>query len=318
MEFMEKNYVEHKEDVQTINQYVANTPEMFVRNAEQQYRASVCRIVREVADSHRRIIMLAGPSASGKTTTSLILREEFARLQMQTLVISLDNFFKGRELAPLLPNGQYDYECLEALNVEQMQRCLMELIKTGATSLPVFDFIAGQPRTQRNEVEITDRHVVVVEGIHALNPAVTDHLPSEALYKVYISVKQGVTYEGKELLSAHDIRLLRRLVRDYQFRGSSAENTFSMWTQVREGEKQYIRPFRRTADATLNSIHMYEPCVLKDVAIPLLDEVGEDSSYYQKARRLERALGKFVSLPSSLIPNNSLVREFLGDSVYYE
>lgn len=318
MEFMEKKYVEHKEDLAAINQYVSGTPEMFVRNAEQQYRSSVCQIVEQTVAANKRIIMMAGPSASGKTTTSLILKEEFARLQRKTLVVSLDNFFRGREQAPLLPNGQYDYECLEALNVELMQQCLLDLMETGVTHMPVFDFVTGQPGPQLERVKITDRHVIIVEGIHALNPAVTDHLPAEALIKVYISVKQGVTTEGRELLSAHDIRLVRRLVRDYQFRGSSAQNTFAMWSQVREGEKKYIRPFRRTADVTLNSIHMYEPCVLRDVAIPLLAQVGIDSPYYQKARRLETALGRFVPLPETLVPRNSLVREFLGDSVYYE
>ena len=318
MKYIEKKYCKHIEGLEDVNKNARHFPGEFIMSAETSFRESLDDIV-EIAlnDRNFKIIMIAGPSASGKTTTSKILCEEFQKEGVGSLLISLDNFFKGRGQAPLLPNGRFDYEAVEALNVEQMQGCLLSLMEKGFSDMPKFDFTTGQQIENFRRVTIGSGDIVIVEGIHALNPIVKSNLPADRLLNVYISVKQGVKDGEKTVLTHEDIRLIRRTVRDYKFRSNGPEGTMEMWEQVVKGEKKYIQPFKRSADVTINSIHMYEPCVFGQMLNPILKTVPEASEYYEKCVYLYDALSKFEQIPVERVPDSSLLREFLGGSKYY-
>ena len=215
-------------------------------------------------------------------------------------------------LAPRLPDGEYNYESVEALDVEAIKQCLLDIITTGRFSVPSYNFALGRPTGQPRLYQLGEGDIVIVEGIHGLNPLFTRELPQGSCVKLYVSVKQQIKSANGDVISPMDLRLVRRIVRDVQFRDTTPERTLSMWDQVVEGEDRYIRPYRLSADYTVNSIHIYEPCVMRTVAIPLLRAIAEDSPYYRKARDLEARLMRFEPISASLVPENSMLREFLG------
>ena len=320
MKHIINSYNRHTERLEDINKYARECPDEFIANAEHQYRKSILDIVDVVCecDSCYKMLMLAGPSASGKTTTAKMIIEEVEKRGKHASLISLDNFFKGREQAPLLPNGKFDYESIEALNIGQMQKCLSDLIKQGYSDIPIFDFLKGAQNEQLERMTLKDDEIVIVEGIHALNPITCGALPQDKLLKIYVSVKQGVRINDKDdLLTYADIRLIRRIVRDRQFRNNSPEGTMNMWEQVIASEKVNIQPFKRSSDVVINSIHMYEPCVFGSMLIPLLETVPEDSEHKKELNRLHDALLEVVEIPIEKVPDSSLLREFLGKSRYY-
>ncbi len=307
-------YIHYTERLRHINNAVLNSPAELIRQMEEQY----AKRVNEIADfvmstgSGRKLIMLSGPSSSGKTTTANMLVSRVKSSGANAVCLSLDDFFKGEGLAPQLPDGKYDYESVYALDIDLMKQCLTELLEKGGTMMPRFDFAAKGPAPERYPLNVGDNDVIIVEGIHALNPIITDCLPSERMVKIYISVKQGIKEGDEVVISAHQIRFLRRLVRDYQFRGSSPERTFEMWPQVLRGEKLYISAYKRLATVTINSIHIYEVNAIADKAIEILSAIPENSPYYAESQEYIRRLALFENLDEGLIPENSLIREFIG------
>jgi len=312
-------YIKYTERISHINDSAKYAPKELISQMERQYR----KRIEEIADflfyngeRCNKLLMLAGPSGSGKTTTATMLCERLDWLGTKARRISLDEFFLGEGKTPLLPDGTPDYECVEALNIPQMQQCLLDLINKGECMMPHFSFVNNRPDDELVHVKLEENEVVIVEGIHALNPVVTGCLPDNRMLKVYISVKQGI-YEGdEEILSAHDIRLCRRMVRDMLFRGCSPEGTLDMWPNVIAGENKYIQPFKRLADVTINSIHIYEPCVISQIALPLMKRVSESSVHYEQVRELQEKLERFEQIPAALVPYNSLLREFIGGGIY--
>ena len=303
-------YVNHLEQ---INDAALTAPAQMIEEVEEAYHNNLHNIARQVKrHGTYRIIMLSGPSSSGKTTTAHMLQRELSELGMESTIVSMDNFYLGANQAPLLPDGTYDYEAVEALNVPKAKECLSDLLENGWCDMPVFDFQTRRPADYTRRLELEDHAVVIIEGIHALNPVFTQHLPQERVMKIYTSVKQGIKDANGTVISPMDLRLVRRLVRDYHFRNTSQERTFSMWPNVVAGENKYIRPYRHTSDITVNSIHIYEPCVLRNHAIPLLRAIAPDSPYFQKARELEARLMRFEPILDSLVPEDSMLREFLG------
>ena len=307
-------YIHYTERLRHINNAVLNSPAELIRQMEEQY----AKRINEIADfvmstgSGRKLIMLSGPSSSGKTTTANMLVSRVKSSGANAVCLSLDDFFKGEGLAPQLPDGKYDYESVYALDIDLMKQCLTELLEKGGTMMPRFDFAAKGPAPERYPLNVGDNDVIIVEGIHALNPIITDCLPSERMVKIYISVKQGIKEGDEVVISAHQIRFLRRLVRDYQFRGSSPERTFEMWPQVLRGEKLYISAYKRLATVTINSIHIYEVNAIADKAIEILSAIPENSPYYAESQEYIRRLALFENLDEGLIPENSLIREFIG------
>lgn len=303
-------YVNHLEQ---INDAALSAPERMIEEVEEAYHNNLFNIARQVVRRGKcRILMLSGPSSSGKTTTAHMLQRELAELGEDSVIVSMDDFYLGANQAPILPDGTYDYEAVEALNVPLAKQCLSDLLLTGRCDMPVFDFHNRKPADYTRPLELKDNAVAIIEGIHALNPVFTQHLPRERVMKLYTSVKQGIKDANGTVISPMDLRLVRRLVRDYYFRNTSLERTFSMWPNVVAGENKYIRPYRHTSDVTVNSIHIYEPCVLRNQAIPLLRSIAPDSPWFQRARELEARLMRFEPIDSDLVPEDSMLREFIG------
>lgn len=310
-------YIKYINHLEQINDGAVNCPERMIGEVEDSYHEHLHSIARNIRERHEnvRIVMLAGPSSSGKTTTARLLCRYLSEFGGKAHIISLDDFYRGRGLAPVLPNGNYDYESVEALNVERVIDCLKAVTSAGSFSMPRYNFSLGRPEETERQYVIGPGDVVIVEGIHGLNPVFTRGLPAESCVKLYVSVKQQIKDANGEVISPMDLRLVRRIVRDIQFRSTTAEHTISMWPEVVEGEDKYIRPYRISADYTVNSIHIYEPCVLRTVAIPLLREIAADSPNYRKARDLESRLMRFEPVSAALVPENSMLREFLGTSM---
>lgn len=317
MEKLAAKYVAYRNSVEEINRSVRTDADGFVRKAEADYQNNIAGIAREIASESPacRLVMLAGPSSSGKTTTAHLLKKALEEIGVGSVSISLDDFYLGESLAPMMPNGKRDFECLEALDVREIQECLSELVRSNRSMLPVFDFEQHVPYPHRRQVVLHDREVAVVEGIHALNPILIRALPEFRVHRIYISVKQGVCDCSGEVLGPNAIRLIRRIVRDYHFRRTSPEATLSMWPNVMSGEYRYIKPFRADADTTINSFHAYELSVLKEPAVKLLSTVPGDSPQHAAAVKLIDGISHFEPLDPVLVPKDSMIREFIGGGI---
>ena len=307
-------YIKYINHLEQINDAAISNPKRMIEEVEGSYREHLRNIARNISERPApvRVVMLSGPSSSGKTTTAHLLRDYLAQFGVRAEIISLDDFYLGRGLAPKLPDGSYDYESVAALNVDRIRDTLHKVVGSGEFSVPQYSFTLGRPDGPEREYKLGPTDLAIVEGIHGLNPVFTKDLPEESCVKLYVSIKQQIKDVNGEVISPGDLGLTRRIVRDIQFRNSPAENTLSMWPQVVEGENRYIRPYRISADYTVNSIHIYEPCVLRTVAIPLLRAIAADSLYYKKARDLESRLMRFEPVDPALVPKGSMLREFLG------
>lgn len=311
------NFIEYPNELSRINTAAAS-PEAFISNTENAYYQNILDIAQNIAEDNNgcKLVMLFGPSSSGKTTTSHLLETAFHDIGIGSTIISLDDFYRGERQAPLLPNGQHDYESIDALNVPEIETCLLNLVEKNRCDMPVFNFDIRMPYPHRRHVILKEQDIAIVEGIHALNPVVTNQLPADKFKKIYISVKQGIMDGETELFSATRMRLLRRIVRDYNFRGTKPERTLSMWPAVMEGERKYIMPYRSEVDYTINSLHLYEVCVLKNQAIPLLQSVSPASDHYNLAQKLIHNLSEFEPISSEFVPKRSIIREFIGGGIY--
>ena len=309
-------YIKYINHLEQINEGAIKNPEKMIDEVEDSYHEHLRNIARNVSERHEpvKIAMLSGPSSSGKTTTAHMLQHYLRTFGIQAVIISLDNFYRGKDEAPLLPDGTRDYESVEALDIPKLKTCLFDLVETGCFSVPRYNFFLGRPEETEQRFELRDHDMVIIEGIHALNPVITSELPKESLITLYVSVKQMIKDANGEVFSPLDLRLVRRIVRDIRERSTTAERTLSMWPSVVRGEDSYIRPYRITADYTINSIHIYEPCVFRTMAIPILREIPLDSPNYNRARHLESRLMRFEPVPITLVPENSMLREFLGAS----
>ena len=300
--------------VEKINEMAQLDPETMVREAESRYHERLETIAVKIFDNEKkRIVMLAGPSASGKTTSAKLISDKLERLGAKAFIVSLDDFYKNQSQAVIDDNGNPDFETVHALDIDLIHRCFDDIISRGETELPVFDFTKGERAERNRYISLDKDDVIIVEGIHALNPLITQALPSENLMKLYVSVSSRITDENDEvIMSKRDLRFVRRLVRDYHHRASSVERTYELWRSVLKGEDKYIFPFSHMADERIDSIHAYEPCVFRSLAIPMLESVEASSEYYTDARRMIERLELFVPLDTSVIPKTSLLNEFLA------
>lgn len=292
----------------------ASEPESFLAECTGEYLGKVKSLAERVfIDNGKKIILLAGPSSSGKTTTASIMSRCIEAFGGKAYTVSLDDFYKSRSMGyPLDENGKPDYECVEALDIEFLHTKLSELITNGKASLPRFDFGSGERINGFLTINLEENDVIIVEGLHALNPVITDTLNKENLFKIYVNVSSRVYCEnGDVLFSKRDLRFIRRMIRDYKFRSSSVENTFELWKSVTRGEDKYLFPFRNLADIKLDSFHPCEPSVFAREAISLLSHT-ENPEYKENALQLSQALSLFDKTDYSLLPDDSLLREFTG------
>ena len=293
---------------------LALEPKKFLEDCSYDYHSRVSEVAEIIRnDRNKKIIMLAGPSCSGKTTTAKLLSDMLIKKGSRAYTVSLDDFYHPRSVGyPLDENGKPDYECVEALDIELLHFCFGELMKNGGADFPVFDFHSGERINNAKKVELSENDAIIVEGLHALNPVITGALDENGLYRVYVSVSSRVYEEnGEVLLSKRDLRFVRRIVRDYAFRSTSPERTFEIWQSVMKGEDKYLFPFEGNADIKLNSFHPCEPCVLSEKAVRLFSAVTNDE-YREKAGLIIDKLNRFINIDYSVLPADSLLREFTG------
>lgn len=289
-------------------------PQVFIESCEARYNNKIGNIAQLIADREiSEIVMIAGPSSAGKTTTANKLRSTLLQKGINSYIISLDDFYLDNKDAPLFPDGTPDFESVEALDIRCFQEKMKELLYNAETELPEFDFVTGSRKPEYKKLKIAPTDVIIVEGLHALNPVITDVLPKDRLLKIYINVSSRIyNNKGSIVLNKRNMRFIRRLVRDSKFRNSPVEKTYKMWIKVRYGEDTFLFPFRDNADIKINTIHLYETCILKEAAIELLSMVKKDSEFYSESQRLIRALEQFPVIDKALVPDNSLMREFIG------
>ncbi len=311
----------NRADVETVghlNDQICNgsvSELVLVQEAEQERK--IGEIAKEIVNrGNVKFVMIAGPSSSGKTSFSHRLSIQLRTLGKTPHPIALDDYFVDREFTPRDENGDYNFECLEAMDVNGFNEDMVKLLDGEKVELPTFNFKTGKREYRGNFKQLGPDDILVIEGIHGLNAKMSYALPEESKFKVYISALATLNLDMHNRISTTDGRLLRRMVRDARTRGSSAQRTLQMWASVRKGEEENIFPFQEEADVMFNSSQLYELAVLKTYAAPLLYQIPKDAPEYHEARRLLKFLDYFLNMPSESLPNNSIAREFVGGSCF--
>ena len=267
-----------------------------------------------VVEGHKRVVLIAGPSSSGKTTTAKRICAELERLTGEDpLYLGTDDYFLERKDTPLGADGKPDFEGLDALDLPLFNTQMQELLAGNEADIPEFDFMTGTKVFGKRVTRLKEGQILVIEGIHSLNDLLTENIPREDKFKIYISPLTQIGMDRHNRISTADARLLRRIVRDYQFRGYSAERTLEMWPKVRAGESVNVFPYSSSADVVFNSSTVYETNMLKTVAAPLLEAIDESSEQYVEARRILNFMKYFERIGSTeAVPDNAIMREFIG------
>ena len=276
-------------------------------------------IAKEInADKDKiKIVLIAGPSSSGKTTTSRKLCMYLESFGLHPKAISMDDYFVEREETPKDENGNYDFECLEAINLKLFDEQMAKLLKGENVKIPTFNFTTGKKEYKR-EMQLSENDILIIEGIHALNNKILTNISRDKKYKIYISPLTEVNMDNHSRIATSDNRLLRRIVRDNRTRNYTVEHTLKQWPSVRSGEEKYIFPFQDESDAMINSAAIYEIGVLKTYVEPLLYAIEPESPYYEEAKRLLRIFRQFLPIPADAIPADAVIREFIGGSYFHE
>lgn len=301
-------------NIHAVNKQSADHLLEWIAGEEKRYHSEVEAVAKRVHEGkgNRHFILLCGPSSAGKTTTAGLLKSALHRLGTATHVVSLDDFYLGQGKAPVLPNGEPDYETIDALDISRLGRCLSELVMDGETRLPVFDFRLHRPLKRTVPLKLEQDAAVIVEGIHAFHPRLQEYLPPEITTRLFINTLSRFVKDGEVWLARRDIRLCRRILRDDQFRASPFSNTMKMWPQVVRGEELYMFPYADTADCVIDTTFAFEPCILKDHLLERLYKVDASEPNYATAAYLIERLCAFESLPLTALPEESMLREFTG------
>lgn len=288
--------------------------EAFIKEAEDRYNSEIRRVAEGVRESieSKSIMMICGPSASGKTTTAGKIRKILGEYGIKAPVVSLDDFYFSTEKLPRTEDGKIDFESVYGLDLELLWKCFRELIETGKADFPRYDFNIKKQIMGENHIEIGAKDILIIEGIHALNPVISEKLDKDSFINLYIEATAEFSNGDKVLLKAGDTRMIRRMVRDYHHRASSLDNTMDMWKGVIDGEDKYIRPYIHLADYIVNTSHDYEPNIFHHYLFPLLEEaLGKGSDYEETYKRLEYALDQFDDISKEYMPKDSLLQEFI-------
>ena len=292
----------------------------LIKIAEAFHENKLAQVAGCVAEANRergvRLVLISGPSSSGKTTFAKRLGVQLRVLGLNPVLISLDDYFVDREKTPRDENGEYDYEALEAIDLEQFNDHLKRLERGESVDIPRYDFISGTRQWHDNPLQLDERSVLIVEGIHGLNPALTPGVPESRKFKIYVSCFTSVALDNVSRIATSDNRLLRRLTRDYRTRGNDALSTLARWESVRRGEEKHIFPYQENADIMLNSSLFYEISVLRPFAEKILREVPDTVPEYDEARRMLKFLDNFIPIAPDEVPPTSILREFIGGSSF--
>ena len=291
----------------------------YVELCDNEFEIYFGSIIQNILSFNKvKILTISGPSSSGKTTVALKLASELSKYGTNAKIISMDNFYKNREEMPLKPDGKPNFETIDSLDIDLMIKCLNEAVKYNKTKLPKYDFKTGMRKDDYKNFTLNENEMIIIEGIHGLNPRLIDNLPNENIKSIYTTIGEKVFLPNDVIFSKRDIRLLRRLIRDYKYRAALPEFTFMLWENVRESESLYIFPYENNAHIKINSFYKYELNVVKEQALKLLMQMEKSSKYYEKSVDLIEKLSYIITIKEDFVPNKSLIREFIGgDSLYY-
>ncbi|MCD8385944.1 MAG: nucleoside kinase [Bacteroidales bacterium] len=320
-DYIEFNNIVGVRNVGELNKTVlAGRTPLLINVAEALHDKYLSRISDEITRRYHeggaRIVLLAGPSSSGKTTTTKRLAIQLMTNLLKPQMVSLDNYFVDRDHTPHDETGDYDYESLYALDLEKFNKDLCDLLDGKEVFLPTYNFKTGSREYKGDSIRLEDRSVLLIEGIHGLNPELTAHIDEKMKFRVYVSALTTLSIDDHNWVPTTDNRLLRRIIRDYKYRGSSAEETLKRWPSVRRGEEKWIFPYQENADATFNSSLIFELGVMKNYAEEILSQVPRDVPEFGEAYRLRKFLSYFLPIEEKNIPSTSLLREFLGGSSF--
>ena len=290
--------------------------EDLAKIAEMNFENNIHDLVNDIIKKKARYVLFAGPSSSGKTTTTKKVALHLRSRGYEVLVISVDNYFKNRVDSPKDKDGNYDFECLEALDLKLLNKQLKDLIAGKKVVIPEYNFTSGEKEMENEPTKLSENAIILMEGLHCLNDAMTPDLDPELKYKVYLSPFIPINVDRHNYISTTDLRLMRRIVRDNRTRATDVGKTINYWNKVRNGEEKYIFPYINNVDKILNTSLIYEVGVLKVFVEPLLYSVKSDSSAYNEARRLINFLKGFFPIPSDYVTDESILREFIGKSVF--
>jgi len=291
----------------------------IVQVAEIVQEKQIGKIADEIYQRYEsgvRVVLIAGPSSSGKTTFCKRLHLELLANTLRPHSISLDDYYLNRVDTPLDAEGNYDYESLYAIDLQKFNEDLKQILAGAKVDLPSYDFPSGTRVYRGDSIQLGDRSILIMEGIHGLNPSLVPNIPPSSIYKIYVSALTSISLDDHNWIPTTDNRLLRRIVRDHRFRGCVAKETISRWASVRKGEDKWIFPYQENADAMFNSAMLYELAALRDIAEPVLKEVSPMDDEYSEAHRLLQFLQFFKSIDQSVLPSTSLLREFVGGSSF--
>ncbi len=283
---------------------------------EAMQQNAIYEIAGNIVKHNTHIVLIAGPSSAGKTTFSHRLGIQLRAMGMRPHAIAADNYFVNREDNPKDETGNYDFECIEAVDLKLLNEDMVRLLMGKRVEMPEFNFKTGKREYNGNYLKIDKNDVIIMEGIHSLNPEMTYLLGADDKFKIYISPLNQLYIDGNTKVSTMDSRLLRRMIRDHRTRGNDVEKTLLMWKSVRKGEEKYIFPYENEADAMFNSGLLYEYAVIKPYILPLLDYVPAGSPCYQDAERLKAFVNRFEEFASDYVPLNSILREFIGGGCF--
>ncbi len=288
----------------------------IINVAEALQERKLHNITNEIVERGSKLVLIAGPSSSGKTTTSKRIAIQLMACGLHPHTLSTDNYFVNRVDTPLDENGEYDFECIEAVDTKFFNQQMNALLNGEEVELPRFDFPSGERKFEGRTLKIGPEDVIILEGNHALNPILSQQIPEEQKYRIYVSALTTIALDDHNFVPTDDIRLLRRLLRDCRYRGYSALETIRRYPSVGRGEEKWIFPFQETADATFNSALLYELNVIREQVMPILEQVSEREPEYSEASRLRKFLRYFTPVPARQVPPTSLLREFAGGSSF--
>ena len=309
--------IQNFSSVGELNEHIAGgRGEKIIRVADLLHDKKIGQIADEVAEKRGilKVVLIAGPSSSGKTTFAKKLSTQLRVVGFNPIEISLDDYYVPRELTPKDENGEFDFEIIDAIDINLLNKDLIDLFNGKEIELPVFDFKSGLRLYKNHKIQMTDRTILILEGIHGLNDKLTWKIDNKFKHKIYISALTQLNLDDHSRIPTTDNRLIRRMVRDFQYRGYTAVDTLSRWPSVRKGESKNIFPYQENADSIFNSALDYELAVLKTLAEPILKTVKPYDTLYSEAKRLQRFLSNFSNLPARYVPRTSILREFIGDS----
>lgn len=321
-DYLEFNHIIGIRDAGDVNEVAAGSGSAMMINVAEalhtKYIGAIAdKITERYHDGGARVVLIAGPSSSGKTTFTKRLAVQLLTNLLKPVMISLDNYFVDRHHTPLDESGDYDYESLFALDLELFNEHLNKLIKGEEVELPYYNFERGEREYRKEVIKLDSNSILLIEGIHGLNPELTRDVDPAMKYRIYVSALTTLAIDDHNWVSTTDNRLLRRIIRDYKYRGTNALETIRRWPSVRRGEEKWIFPYQENADSMFNSSLLFELGVMRDEADKVLRSVPRDVPEYAEAYRLRKFLGYFSPIPSTLIPPNSLLREFLGGSSFH-